>query len=167
VCTSCHGVKAQGNGDQWIDEDFTYQVAFYREEPEQIMHDRIFGKGVNPDSLDKATRDKKDQQLKTLQDLWAKSVDKWGRPLRPANLTKGVYKGGQRPIDIYWRVADGITGTPMPGHGSVAKPEQIWDVVNFVLALPYQQELLDIVPGPASKPRAALAQRAGREISRP
>ena len=30
----------------------------------------------------------------------------------------------------------------MPAHLSTLKPEQIWDIVNFVLALPYQPELL-------------------------
>ena len=30
----------------------------------------------------------------------------------------------------------------MPAHNTLLKPEQIWDVVNFVLAVPYQSELL-------------------------
>jgi mono/diheme cytochrome c family protein len=167
VCTTCHGPKAQGGGDQWIDEKFTYDVVFYGKSPDEIMHDRVYGEGVNPESLSAATREQKERELKTLQDLWAKSLDKWNRPLRPANLNRGVYKGGRRPIDIYWRVADGITGTPMPGHASVLKPDKLWDVVNFVLALPYEPALLDVAPAAGSKPSTAVAQRSVNEIARP
>jgi mono/diheme cytochrome c family protein len=167
VCTTCHGLKAKGNGDQWIDETFLNDVVFYRKDPTELMRERVYGEGVNPESLDPATRDRKERELKTLQDLWAKSLDKWNHPLRPANLNKGVYKGGRRPIDIYWRVADGITGTPMPGHASVLKPDKLWDVVNFVLALPYEPHLLDVPPAAAAKPAAAVAQRSERKVSRP
>jgi mono/diheme cytochrome c family protein len=168
VCTTCHGPRAQGNGDQWIDEKFTFDVVFYAKNPDEIMRDRVYGEGVDPKSLDAATRDRKERELKTLQELWAKSLDKWNRPLRPANLNRGVYKGGRRPIDIYWRVADGITGTPMPGHASVLKPEKIWDVVNFVLALPYERDLLKVAPPAAApKPPAAVAQRSERNVPRP
>lgn len=78
-------------------------------------------------------------------DLWTKgSLDDWGNPIRPANLNLGVYKGGRRPIDIYWRLAKGINGAKMPSHVPTLTPEQIWDVVNFVLTLPYEPELLKV-----------------------
>ncbi len=76
-------------------------------------------------------------------DLWVKgSLDDWQNPLRPANLQAGVYKGGRRPIDLYWRIAKGINGAKMPAHSSLLSDEQIWDVVNFVLELPHSPELL-------------------------
>ena len=50
------------------------------------------------------------------RELWKNSLDDWGNPLRPANLNRGVYKGGRRPIDIYWRIAKGINGAKMPAH---------------------------------------------------
>ena len=34
----------------------------------------------------------------------------------PNNLNRGIYKGGRRPIDIYWRIAKGINGAKMPAH---------------------------------------------------
>ncbi len=54
--------------------------------------------------------------------------------LRPRDFTKGIFRGGDRPIDLYWRVYVGIKGTPMPSTGSdgALTPEQIWDVVNYV-----------------------------------
>jgi hypothetical protein len=97
----------------------------------------------------------RDKALTTWKDG---SFDEWGQPLRPANLNLGLYKGGRRPLDIYWRIAKGINGAKMPGHGSAMPPEQIWDIVNFVLALPYQPELLrDYHPAPL--PPAAVAHR--------
>jgi mono/diheme cytochrome c family protein len=67
--------------------------------------------------------------------------DDWGTVVRPADLTTGIYRGGRRPIDIYWRIHSGIAGTGMPAYPAGADPaainQEIWDVVNFVLALPY------------------------------
>jgi mono/diheme cytochrome c family protein len=68
-------------------------------------------------------------------DLWTKSLDDWGNPLRPANLIEGTFKGGQRPLDLYWRLAKGINGAKMPAHAGILTDDQIWDVVNFVLAV--------------------------------
>ena len=75
--------------------------------------------------------------------LWKDgSLDGWQNPLRPANLNDGVYKGGRRPIDLYWRLAKGINGAKMPAHAGILNDDQIWDIVNFVLALPDNPSLL-------------------------
>lgn len=94
------------------------------------------------------------------RDLWIASLDEWDQPLRPANLNVDSYKGGRRPIDIYWRIAKGINGAKMPAHASAfpSSPERMWDIVNFVFALPYHPELLDDVdhmtPIPTTNPAA-------------
>ncbi len=59
------------------------------------------------------------------------------RNIRPRNLRQGVYRGGQRPLDLYWRIRNGIEGTPMPGNDKL-KPEDIWHLVNYVQSLPYE-----------------------------
>lgn len=59
------------------------------------------------------------------------------RNIRPRNLRQGVFRGGMRPIDLYWRIKNGIEGTPMPGNDKL-KPEEIWHLVNYVQALPYE-----------------------------
>ena len=63
------------------------------------------------------------------------------QPLRARDFSLGIFHGGDRPVDIYWRIAAGIKGTPMPGvipapgkHGSLS-PEDIWHVVNYVRSL--------------------------------
>jgi mono/diheme cytochrome c family protein len=65
--------------------------------------------------------------------------DQWGTLVRPANLTAGVYRGGRRPIDLYWRINGGIPPSEMPAAN--LKAEEYWDLVNFVQALPYPQML--------------------------
>lgn len=64
--------------------------------------------------------------------------DAWGNPLKPRNLTRGIYRGGRRPIDLYRRISAGIKGTQMPPFGTVLKDEQIWDLVNYVMYLPFE-----------------------------
>jgi mono/diheme cytochrome c family protein len=63
--------------------------------------------------------------------------DKWGTLTRPANLTTGVYRGGHRPVDLYYRIHSGINGSGMLPFGGILSPEQIWDVINFVRVVPY------------------------------
>ncbi|MEE9519808.1 MAG: c-type cytochrome, partial [bacterium] len=41
-------------------------------------------------------------------------VDEWGFPVPPNDLTRGMFKGGSRPSDIYLRFTTGMDGTPMP-----------------------------------------------------
>jgi mono/diheme cytochrome c family protein len=115
--------------------------------------------GVDSVELKAKPDDAKLAALRTERDLWEKSLDDWENPLRPANLNLGMYKGGRRPIDIYWRIAKGINGAKMPAHSSVLKPEQIWDLVNFVLALPYEPDLLKDATAPAPQPAPAVAGR--------
>ena len=67
--------------------------------------------------------------------------DDWGNAQQPRNLTIGVYRGGRRPIDLYRRVYAGIKGTQMAAFGkTVLNDNEMWDVVNYVLAVPYQVE---------------------------
>ncbi len=64
--------------------------------------------------------------------------DDWGHPQKPRDLTRGLYRGGRRPIDIFRRVHQGIPGTQMAGFGAALSEDEIWDVVNFVLSVPFE-----------------------------
>ena len=128
-CKDCHGRLARGDGESFVNQDVFNEVVF----------------GGNP-SERHARIDALDEKTKT---LWNQKPDDWGNPLRPANLNRGIYKGGRRPIDIYWRIAKGINGAQMPAHyPSPFDEKKMWDVVNFVLALPYEPELLTDAPPP-------------------
>jgi mono/diheme cytochrome c family protein len=81
--------------------------------------------------------------------------DTWGNALSPRDLTRGQYRGGRRPIDVFCRVYAGIKGTPMPAFGgTVLKDSDIWDVVNYVMSLPYEDQRLPL-PKPAEAPHMA------------
>jgi len=137
-CTSCHGPQAVGNGPSFVGQD--------------VFNDVVFG--GDPETMG----DRLDRYDPKVKELWKNSLDDWGNPIRPANLNRGVYKGGRRPIDLYWRIAKGINGAKMPAHYPTIEPERIWDLVNFVLALPYEPALLDgaTLPGaPAAPPAVA------------
>ena len=66
--------------------------------------------------------------------------DNWGNIVKPRDLTTGVFRGGRRPIDIYRRIHSGIKGTQMQAFGTTLKEEQIWDVVNYVLSIPFDNK---------------------------
>jgi mono/diheme cytochrome c family protein len=84
-------------------------------------------------------------------DFWNKSkIDKdpdwFALPLQvnqPRNLRLGIFRGGRRPSDIYRRIHAGINATDMPGMGAAPvtlEPDEIWNVVDYVLQLPYEPE---------------------------
>jgi mono/diheme cytochrome c family protein len=68
----------------------------------------------------------------------ALKYDYWGTVVRPSDLTTGVYRGGRRPIDLFWRIHSGINGTGMTAFGKNLTAQNVWDVVHFLQILPYQ-----------------------------
>jgi mono/diheme cytochrome c family protein len=74
-----------------------------------------------------------------------KVIDDWGNPILPRDLTRGVYRFGRRPADLYRHIYAGINGTPMPEHFGMTITEDgkprtmtesdIWDMVYFVRTL--------------------------------
>lgn len=64
--------------------------------------------------------------------------DEWGTIVRPLDLTVGTFRGGRRPVDLYWRIHSGINGAGMTAFGKTLKSEDIWDLVNFMQVLPYR-----------------------------
>ena len=69
--------------------------------------------------------------------------DDWGNIVKPRDLTTGIYRGGRRPLDLYRRIAAGISGTPMAGFKATMKDDQIWDVVNYVYSIPFEKPAVD------------------------
>ena len=46
---------------------------------------------------------------------------------------------------MYYRVWSGINGAGMPSLEDSVKPQEIWDIVNFLEAMPYPKMLPDDV----------------------
>ena len=61
-------------------------------------------------------------------------TDAWGNKAAAADLTSGMFRGGDRPIDIYRRIYSGINGTPMPAFNETFQedPDAIWHLVHFI-----------------------------------
>ncbi|MFN0195637.1 MAG: c-type cytochrome [Planctomycetaceae bacterium] len=84
--------------------------------------------------------------------------DSWGNKLKPRDLTRGIYRGGRRPVDLYRRIYAGIKGTPMPAAGGTAlKDDEIWDLVNYVLSIPFQTDRTIAEPLEVAPPEQATA----------
>ena len=58
--------------------------------------------------------------------------DDWGYPIRPRDLTAGVFRAGAAGRDLWLTIGNGIGGTPMPSYGGALTGEEIWDLVHFV-----------------------------------
>jgi mono/diheme cytochrome c family protein len=83
------------------------------------------------------------------------TYDAWGTIVRGRDLYDGIYRGGRRPIDLYYRIHSGINGAGMTSYKdlkTLIKPEDIgltaeqlnntdplWDLVNYLRALPYPE----------------------------
>jgi mono/diheme cytochrome c family protein len=57
-----------------------------------------------------------------------------GTPTRPRDFTRGVFKSGRDPRQLYARLARGMPGSPMPASTALT-PQQMGDLVNFILSL--------------------------------
>ena len=83
-------------------------------------------------------------------------LDDWGHPGKPRNLTRGIYRGGRRPYDLYCRLAFGIKGTDMAGFASSLIEDKLdedgnptgdktdaklWHLVNYILSVPHGEGL--------------------------
>lgn len=114
-CASCHGATAMGDGqtnnyDAWT-KDWT--------------------EGIDPQNK---------EELRPFLKLGALKP----RFILPRNLRTGVYRGGSELGDLYLRIVNGIDGSPMPATAmQPANPQgltenDVWDLVNFLLSLPYE-----------------------------
>jgi mono/diheme cytochrome c family protein len=117
-CFSCHGESGLGDGQKDFYDDWSGEWVFKKEEdPHGYKQQEYVDLGV-------------------LQP----------RNLVPRNLRQGVYRGGRRPIDLYWRIVNGIDGAQMPAapmKADDAGPEvkgltnqDVWDLINYVRNMP-------------------------------
>ena len=63
--------------------------------------------------------------------------DIWGNPIKAADITAGMLRGGTDPLDVYRRIEAGINGTPMPAFRSQfeTNPEEVWKLVAYVMSV--------------------------------
>jgi len=139
-CIKCHGPTALGDGQQ---DDFNNW---------NKAHKKFLDDLANSEESEEP---EEDFELVSSRNEVAASLF----PVRnaiPRNLRQGIYRGGRRRLDIFWRVYAGIPGTPMPATGAASPgakgtltEAEIWNIVDYVLSLPYE---------PPSQPLKALPE---------
>ena len=61
--------------------------------------------------------------------------DNQGFPLKPRDLTSGLFKGEATSEALYYRLTAGLPGTPMPSYKDALTQEQIWELIHYVQTL--------------------------------
>ncbi|HSF04577.1 MAG TPA: cbb3-type cytochrome c oxidase subunit II [Methylomirabilota bacterium] len=56
-------------------------------------------------------------------------------PIRPADFTRGQFKGGSSVQDIFRTMSLGLDGTPMPSYADSMNEQERWAISYFVLSL--------------------------------
>jgi mono/diheme cytochrome c family protein len=100
--------------------------------------------------------------------------DDWGNEIQPRDLTRGVFRFGRRPVDLYRRIYAGINGTPMPEHIGMTITENgeqrtmtesdIWDLAFFVRTLSTHAPTVGQAPA-GHAPRVPAANVHGNAIN--
>jgi mono/diheme cytochrome c family protein len=57
-----------------------------------------------------------------------------GTPTRPRDFSRGIFKGGREPAQLYARIIQGMPGTPMPSSAKLT-PAEVGDLINFIHSL--------------------------------
>lgn len=148
-CIQCHGPTALGDGQQTDYNDWNKAIFQFDEQTRSIatqIEDEQAGMGKLSGDDYQAAKERI-AELKSQYAEREKIVKSLFNPRNaiPRNLRQGLYRGGNRPIDLYWRFHQGIPGTPMPAVGPAAPgaqgtltEEEIWNVVDYVRSLPFE-----------------------------
>lgn len=178
-CIKCHGPTALGDGqtndyDDWnkpiheLELEIAKGPANIADRRAELAKD----KDLSPEDRKKRVAEIDADELRYSR--LATLIQNETLPVRtitPRNLRQGIYRGGRRPLDLYRRASAGINGTPMPGVGpatagaqGTVKPEEIWNLIDYVRSLP--QDPLS-KPIPAGRVRAAAETVDAAPLTKP
>ncbi len=121
-CVKCHGVTALGDGQANDYDDWNKNIV--------KIEGRL--KSLAEGDMDESER----SWAAEFREVLASDALR-PRTIPPRNLRHGIYRGGRRPLDLYYRIHAGINGAPMPAAQGTVSPEDIWHIVNYVRSLPY------------------------------
>lgn len=145
-CFSCHGTTALGDGRKKSEP--LYDV-WNKDKAKAHVDLAAAHASLQQPNL---TAEQTEQIQKTIRQL-TNVVASYNLPTQnqlPRNLRVGKYRFGRSPVDIYRRIFAGINGTEMPAGGKPGplSEKEIWQLVDYVLSLPY--ELNEGLPGASS-----------------
>jgi cytochrome c oxidase cbb3-type subunit 2 len=84
-------------------------------------------------------------------------------PIRPADFTRGQFKGGSTVSDVYRTMSLGLDGTPMPSFADSMNDEERWAISYYVLSLSAWKDPL--TGAPLNIPAGARAALNSREVA--
>jgi mono/diheme cytochrome c family protein len=148
-CVKCHGPTGLGDGqqdnyDDWsaANQKFIDDTRIMMDDVQKLKADLANLKGDER----KAAEEELDRQVSQLA-LRDELIPHILPPRRaiPRNLRDGVYRGGRRDIDLFWRVFAGIPGMGMPATGPAAPggqgtltEQEMWQIVDYIQSLPFE-----------------------------
>jgi len=136
-CVKCHGVTGLGDGQANDYDDWSKAIVEINKEIEGGLAKAGKTSTSGMSAEDAAEHRKQVAWLGRFSQV----VDGDAlvpRTIPPRNLRLGVYRGGRRPLDLYYRIHAGINGAPMPAAKGTVPPEDIWHIVNYIRSLPYE-----------------------------
>jgi len=68
--------------------------------------------------------------------------DAQGRPIRPRDHTRGVFRSGFTALDVYRAFSTGLDGTPMPALPEAVSAGDRWDLTRYLLSLSQRRNRL-------------------------
>ena len=153
-CIKCHGPTALGDGqqddyDDWAkaNNEFIKATESKVAEINGLKEELAKAEGEEKETLKEQIR-AAEKEYHEREALIATLLP--SRHAIPRNLRQGAMRGGNRPIDLFWRISAGIRGMPMPGLGppvpgaqGTISEQEIWQIVDYVHSLPFE---------PASQP---------------
>lgn len=127
-CYQCHGPDGRGIDSPVLLEDGKFTALF---EPQEEVLDDDGNPVLDDDGVPLMT----DKVMKT---------DNWGNPSNPRNFTRSVFRGGNRPIDLYRRIKYGIGGSIMPALGAQYTDDDVWALVAYLYKMSNKFDLATV-----------------------
>src|SRR3954453_1854269 len=158
-CAKCHGPTALGDGQQDNFDDWNKAAADFidstHRKVDEIKNLKESLASAKPEDVEQVK-----EQIRATQNEYSEREALLGtilppRTAIPRNLREGIYRGGRRPLDVFWRISSGIAGTPMPASGPAAPgaagtltQNEIWQLVDYVQSLPFEPASQALKKGP-------------------
>lgn len=115
ACASCHGPQGRGDG-------------------QRVMIPPPIGQPT-AGSIPQGTDGSGMERLPQADPTGGGMTDNAGFPIKPRDLTAGIFKGSSESSDLYYRIVAGLPGSPMPSYAGVYTDEQLWDLIHYVQSL--------------------------------
>ena len=77
-------------------------------------------------------------------------------PIRPTDFTRGQFKAGATPADVFRTMTVGLDGTPMPSFADSLSDDERWALAYYVVSLSAWTD-------PLTGARLDRVARAGKE----